>query len=138
MAGNRRHRARVKSPCRREGVSGYRVDVWRSVAVLVRDDSSLSDGARRLLAASLIDIFSRGMVDSGIPPMPFALNETDAFVETLRTLRDNGLLGVEDGVAYLGAPSTNALGQVACVRVPPEERSEFLAALRGAWNGGGV
>jgi len=118
-----RHRVR---PNRRREEIGYTVDVWRSVAVLITDDPPfLEPGARRLLAASLMQIFGKGE-----PGFPFPARTPDQFIACITELYEAKMLGVEDGVAFVAFPDRDALGRTYARRVPQEEMGEFVEAMR--------
>lgn len=120
----RPHRVR---PNRRRDDVFYRVDVWRSVAVLVTDEIEFpDDGPRRLLAASLMHIFAKG----GVAGMSFPARTPEEFIACIKDLYEAKMLGVEDGQAFIAFPDRDALGQTYARRVPQEEMGEFVEALR--------
>lgn len=119
---SRSHRPRPTRPRRRE--PGYHVDVWRSVAVLITDDPPLPDNARRLLAYSLVHIFSQDPAPNGLP-FPAEAADPDAFIASLRDLHAHGFMGIEDGRAFLAVPGRDALGQIVAERVPREQLGDL-------------
>jgi hypothetical protein len=120
----RRHRS---NPARRRQL-GYRVDVWRSVAVLITDEDGLEPAARRLLAASLVHVFSTGPAPPSGMEFPADARDPNAFIATIRSLYDNGYLGIEDGRAYLSVPDRDPLGRLVRIRVPAEQFGDLADA----------
>lgn len=118
----RPHRVR---PTRRREDLGYTVYVWRSVAALITDEITEA-GPRRLLAASLIHVFSEGS-SAGLR---FPARTPEEFIASIKELYEAKLLGIEDGKAFVAFPDRDALGRTYARRVPREEMGEFVEAMR--------
>jgi hypothetical protein len=123
MTHARRPRRNVPAP-RRAAVSGYRVDIPRSLAALITGDPALGESATRLLAYSVIYILRSG---SGHAKWAHLLtDDPDEFVVGLRELHDKGWMSIWDGRAYLSEPVRGPLGNVVDrVRMTSTDRRAF-------------
>lgn len=79
------------------------LDVMRSTALLIEGNPELSREAASLLASMVADTF--GFAD-----------DPDELVSILRGMHDKGLIGIENGEAFLGRPERDPFGRVRCVR----------------------
>lgn len=122
---SRRHRA---NPSRRRARDvAYKVNVWRSVAILISDDPPLDDVARRVLAAHLVIAFKD--TDAGLG-MEFPVDTPDEFIACVKEMYESHLFVIEDGIAHISWPDRDALGRTYARRVPQDEMPEFREALR--------
>lgn len=120
----RRHRVRPNP--RRE--PGYKVDIWRSIAVLIEGGQELNADSRRVLAAVLGHLFS----DTGArryPDLPLLPTDPDEIISIVKDLYDAGFLGVEDGRAFMSAPQPDALGRMTRIRLDREEIAGLSQAM---------
>lgn len=121
------HRSTRVLARRRPRAAGYRVDVWRSIAVLVTDDPPLEANARLVLAASVSYVLSNHRTDR--PRVAFPEMPAEQFITTVRDLHANGWLAIEDGRAYPSVPVPDMFGRLVPTRVPQDQMGEFVEAL---------